>query len=98
MAGAKKGFGDAIKANPTNNGVIVLYADENTYDLERLVGFVEGGRNQIAELSALGSERIQVVFGGYRAVPQVELWVVPEGGSMPEFKADERSGSSAQSN
>src|SRR5687767_7274503 len=63
---ATKAFGDAVKAAPTNNGVIVLYADENYYDIERLMGFVEGGRNRIAEISGLGGERIQVVFGGYR--------------------------------
>ena len=95
---ARKGFGDAVKSQPTNNGVIVLYADENTYDVQRLMGFVEGGRNQIAELSGLGSERIQVVYGGYRSMPQVELWVIPEGGPMPEFKPDSRSESSGSEN
>jgi len=95
---ARKGFGDAVKSQPTNNGVIILYADENTYDVQRLTGFVEGGRNQIAERSGLGNERIQVVFGGYRAMPQVELWVIPEGGVMPEFKPDSRSESSSSEN
>lgn len=88
---AKKSFGDAVKASPTNNGVIVLYADENYYDVERLMGFIEEGRDRIAETSALGGEHIQVVFGGYRAVPQVELWVLPQGSPMPEFKTDNRS-------
>lgn len=90
-AWAKKAFGDAVKASPTTNGVIVLYADENYYDIERLMGFIEEGRNRVADMSALGGERIQVVFGGYRALPQVELWVVPQGSPMPEFKADDRS-------
>ena len=88
---ATKAFGDAVKASPTNNGVIVLYADENYYDVSRLMGFIEDGRNRVAEASALGGERIQVLFGGYRAVPQVELWVVPDGAAMPEFKPDDRS-------
>ena len=95
---ARKGFGEAVNAKPTNNGVIVLYADENTYDLERLMRFVEGGRDQIAELSGIGNERIPVVFGGYRAMPQVELWVIPEGGAMPEFKPDSRLESSGSGN
>ena len=88
---AKKVFGDAVKASPTNNGAVVLYADENYYDVERLMGFVEEGRNRIAETSGIQGDRIQVVFGGYRAVPQVELWVVPQGSPMPEFKTDDRS-------
>lgn len=88
---AKKAFGEAVKASPANTGIVVLYVDENYYDVARLMSFVEGGRDRIAEMSAVGGERIQVVFGGYRAVPQVELWVVPQGGPMPEFKTDDRS-------
>ncbi|MEP7148130.1 MAG: hypothetical protein ABI857_04545 [Acidobacteriota bacterium] len=88
---AKKAFGEAVNASPENTGVIVLYVDEYHYDVERLTRFVEEGRNRIAEMSNVGGERIQVVFGGYRAVPQVELWIVPPGGPMPEFKADDRS-------
>jgi hypothetical protein len=90
-AWAKKAFGEAVKANPTNSGVVVLYADENYFDIERLTRFVEEGRDRIAESAAIPGDRIQVVFGGYRAVPQVELWVVPQGGPMPEFKTDDRS-------
>jgi hypothetical protein len=90
-AWAKKAFGEAVKASPTNSGVIVLYADENYYDAEKLTRFVEEGRDRIAESAAIPGDRIQVVFGGYRAIPQVELWVVPQGGPMPEFKTDDRS-------
>ena len=54
------------------------------------MGFVEEGRNRIAENSTLQGDRIQVVFAGYRAAPQVELWVVPRGGPIPEFKAEDR--------
>jgi hypothetical protein len=88
---AKKAFGEAVKAAPTNNGVIVLYADENYFDVERLMGFVEEGRNRIATASVIPGDRIQVVFGGYRSAPQIELWVVPKGGPMPEFKTEDRS-------
>lgn len=90
-AWAKKAFGDAVKANPTNSGVIILYADDKYFDAERLTRFVEEGRDRIAESSAIPGNRIQVAFGGYRAVPQVELWVVPQGGPMPEFKTEDRS-------
>jgi hypothetical protein len=88
---AKKSFGDAVKADPTTDGVIVLYADENYYDLTRLMAFIEDGRSRIAKRSGIEGDRIQVVFGGYRGVPQVELWLVPEGAPMPEFRTDDRS-------
>jgi len=88
---AKKSFGDAVKADLTTYGVIVLYADEDYYDINSLMAFVEDGRSRIAKRSGIEGDRIQVVYGGYRGVPQVELWLVPEGGPMPEFRTDDRS-------
>ena len=95
---AKKSFGDAVKADPTTYGVIVLYADENYYDINSLMAFVEDGRSRIAKRSGIEGDRIQVVFGGYRGVPQVELWLVPEGAPMPEFRTDDRSKTSGSEN
>lgn len=94
---ARKSFGDAVKASPTATGVIVVYADENYYDVERLIRFVEEGRDTIAKKSEIGGERVQVVFGGYRGIPQVELWVVPEG-SAPLLKPEDRSKASEPEN
>jgi len=90
FAWVKKSFGDALKADPTTNGVIVLYADDNYYEAGRLMEFVERGRDMIAERSGVPGDRIQVVFGGYRSVPQVEYWLVTEGASVPEFKPEDR--------
>ena len=88
---AKKSFGDAVKASPTSHGVIVLYADENYFDTERLMAYIQEGRDRIAEASGAPGDRIQVVYGGYRSLPQVEMWVIREGETMPEFKPDDRS-------
>ena len=87
---AKRSFGEAIKAKPTNAGVIVLYADENYYDINSVMRFIEEGRSRIVTKSGVPADKIQVVFGGYRSVPQVELWIIPEGGPMPQFKTDDR--------
>jgi len=87
---ARPAFGDAVKASPTNTGVIIVYADENYYELDRLMAYVEEGRDKIAETSNIGGERVQVIFGGYRAAPQVEMWIVPQGGQMPELKPEQR--------
>ena len=90
FAWAKKSFGDALKADVKTNGFIVLYADDNYYDSGRLMEFVEQGRNMIAERSGVPGDRIQVVYGGYRSVPQVEYWIVSEGTSVPAFKPEDR--------
>ena len=89
-AWAKKSFGDALKADVRTTGFIVLYADDNYYDAGRLMEFVEQGRNLIAERSGIQGDRIQVVYGGYRGVPQVEYWIASEGVSVPEFKPEDR--------
>jgi hypothetical protein len=87
---AKKKFGEALKKDETVNGVFVLYADENYYDVGRLLGFIEEGRDRIAAHSEVDPARIQVVFGGYRGLAQVEFWVVAQGERMPDPKPEER--------
>lgn len=86
---ATKAFGDAVKSNAGSTGFIVLYADENYYDINSMMSFVEDGRNRIADSSGIGGEKIQVVFGGYRATPQIEMWVMPDG-SVPDFRPEQR--------
>lgn len=95
---ATKAFGDAVKGKSTNTGVIVLYADENYLDIHRLMAFIEEGRSRIASRSDIPTDRFQVVYGGYRAVPQVELWVLPAGAAMPQLKTDDRSKASEPEN
>jgi hypothetical protein len=34
FAWARQAYGDAVKASPTNTGVIVVYADDNYFDME----------------------------------------------------------------
>lgn len=95
---AKKSFGDALKSNPVANGVIVLYADENLYDIHAMIRYIEDGRARIAERSEVPADRIQVLFGGYRGAPQVEYWLIPNGAELPEFKPEDRSKASEPEN
>lgn len=87
---AKKKYGEALKKDETAQGVLVFYADENYYDIARLTSFVEEGRNRIAGNAEIEAGRIQVVFGGYRGLAQVECWIVPQGQNMPELKPEKR--------
>ena len=87
---AKKKYGDALAADPTATGYIVLYADENYYDIGRLNYFVDEGRGIIALESGIEPTRMQVIYGGYRGVAQVEMWIVPDGQQLPELKPESR--------
>lgn len=87
---ARKKFGDALAADPTATGIIILYADENYYDIGRLNAFVDEGRGKIAAASGIDPGRIQLMFGGYRGMAQVEMWIVPSGEQFPELKPESR--------
>ena len=93
---AKKKYGEALKKDETAQGVLVFYADENYYDIARLTSFVEEGRNRIAGNAEIDAGRIQVVFGGYRGLAQIECWIVPQGQNMPELKPEKRDTASSE--
>lgn len=87
---AKKKFGEALRKDETASGVLILYADENYYEVGRLLQFIEEGRDRVAANSEIDPARIRVVFGGYRGLAQVEYWVVAQGDNMPEPRPEER--------
>lgn len=87
---ARKKFGDVLVADPTATGAIVLYADESFYDIYRMLHLMDQGRDRLAIDGNFDPSRIQVIFGGYRGKAQVELWIIPEGMSLPEAKPEDR--------
>ncbi len=76
-------FGDAIAKRRAARGVIILYADDEYYDTTLLLRFIEQGRNRIAAGAKLPPDRIDVVYGGYKAGLKVEFWIVPNNGAPP---------------
>jgi len=87
---ADDGFGSEIARRKKASGVLMLYADDQYYDISRLEYFVEQGKNKIAKNSKIDVSRIQVIFGGYRDFVQAEFWIVPQDGEFPIAKPDER--------
>jgi hypothetical protein len=76
-------FAAAIKDRPGARGVVILYADDQFYDIARLQTFVEAGLGRMSHMTAPETS-IEVSFGGYRPQPEVEYYVVPAGGAQPE--------------
>jgi len=76
-------FGGLLAKRIDSTGVIILYADDQTYDIGRLMNFVEEGKTRLAKLSGIDPARISVRFGGYRDYPQVDHWIVPPHGKEP---------------
>ena len=87
---ADEKFGAAISADQKNTGVIILYADDQYYDINKLTKFVEEGRDKIAKASKLDPNQISVIFGGYRSFIQADFWVVPDGAGGPLPSPEDR--------
>lgn len=87
---ASKKYGEAVKADATATGTIIFYADETYYDLGRLEYFVGEGRDRLATDAGIEPARVQVIYGGYRGMAQVEMWVVPAGQQQPTPKPESR--------
>ena len=83
-------FGGLLTKRIDSTGVIILYADDQTYDIGRLINFVEDGKTRLAKLSEIDPARISIRFGGYRDYPHVDYWIVPLGGKEPVATPAER--------
>ncbi len=85
-----KKFPVEIAAKKGSNGVMIFYADDQYYDINKLQHFVDEGRDFLSAAGNLPAGRIQVLFGGYGANPYVEYYIVPKGSKPPEPNPEER--------
>jgi len=83
-------FADVIKNQKGAKGVIIFYADDAYYDVGRLQNLIEEGKRKIVEAGKISTEKIQVVYGGYRDTVQAEFWIVPKKGESPTPRPEER--------
>jgi hypothetical protein len=44
---------------------------------------IEGGQNLMVSKYGIQTNRIKTLFGGYRELTAIELWVVPPGATEP---------------
>lgn len=87
---ANETFGEMIKKQKGSSGVIIFYADDAYYDIGKLQSHIEDGKRRIAEAANISSDKIRVVFGGYRTQIEAEFWVVPKKGEFPKATPGER--------
>lgn len=84
-------FGDYLTKNPEMSGVIIYYADDEYYDLGKFSEFIQGGVSRITDTKKGAAGRINLIYGGYRSTPEVEYWVVPQNGKLPDPTPEARS-------
>jgi hypothetical protein len=76
-------FGEVLKNQQSSNGVLIFYADDEYFDIGKVKVEIRKGLQKIANNSKISSDRIKIVFGGYRDDITIEFWVVPNKGKRP---------------
>ena len=87
---ADVGVAKFIAERKGSTGVIIFYADDERYDIEKLRGLLETGRDRLAEQAGIKRKRLKIGFGGYRGGAEAEFWFVPAKGKAPRPKPEER--------
>lgn len=64
-------------------GYIIYYAQRDYGHLFKLEQIIERGQNLLVNKYGVPTDRIKVIFGGYKDWTTVELWVIPPGGEEP---------------
>lgn len=77
-------FGDVIKNQKDSRGIIIFYADDTRLDINKIKRHIEKGKQKIVKQSKIASDKVKVVYGGYRDIMQADFWIVPKNGMEPE--------------
>jgi hypothetical protein len=80
-----------LKKDAKFRAVLIFYADEESFDIEKSRQLVEGFLTKDFEAAGLDASRVKIVYGGYRERPEVEIWLLPaangvEPEPVPDFK------------
>ena len=83
-------FGKLLAKKEQSNGILIFYADDQTYDIAKIELRIKEGLQKLSKDSKLKVDRIKIVFGGYRSAMEVEFFVVPKMGKEPTPTPEER--------
>lgn len=83
-----KYFGDSLQKDSTLKGTIIYYADAEDYDLGKAQLLMQEELQKFAAKFEIDSNRITLVYGGYRNDDVIEYWIVPKGAKEPQPKPE----------
>lgn len=81
---------DFLNKHSEAKGLVIFYLDEDVFDLPAAREMVEKKLKDHAAKVKVDPARVEVIFGGYRRYPELELWALPVGGPNPELLPDEK--------
>ena len=71
---------DALTKEPESRAYLILYRSRNSYSLFRPWQL----SRYLIKMRGVSAGRVKAAYGGYRKVPMLELWIVPEGAADPK--------------
>lgn len=77
-----------LKRIKNSSGILFFYLDDSVYDVSKARQILERKMRETDGPEIYS--RVRIIFGGYRAEPEVERWEVIRGGIEPEPLPDER--------
>ncbi|HEY0544870.1 MAG TPA: hypothetical protein VGC91_05665 [Pyrinomonadaceae bacterium] len=87
---ASERYADAVKQEDGAQACIIYYADGEHIDLSEIQNIIERGKDILMEKYGLKADCFVTLYGGYRATPTIETWVVPANNSLPAPTPEQR--------
>lgn len=81
-------FGEFLKKNKNSIGVLIYYADKDQFDVGKITLHIERARKKLVKNSNLSPNQIQIFYGGYRSMIEVEYWVMTKNSGFPEVRPE----------
>jgi hypothetical protein len=76
-------FATILASDESSRGIVMFYADEAEYNIEKSRRVIVAGVADLAEKTKSDLSYVEIVFGGFRSSPQIEYWIVPQGAREP---------------
>lgn len=86
----KDNFAAAVKREKGSRGLIIYYADDQTFDTNKIYQHLFEGISKLSANARMSMSDFEIVFGGYRDNFECEMWIVPAKGKMPKLAPAER--------
>jgi hypothetical protein len=81
---------EVLSRDKTWRAVLIFYADKDEYDIQKSRQKIESLLQPYVKTSNLDLNHVKIIYGGYRANPEIESWIVNKNGIEPEPMPDEK--------
>ena len=84
-----KDFANALRSEPNSQGYFIIYTqfDKGAKRAQRVASIV---KKEMVKDYGIASRQIQIIYGGHREYPAMELWIVPKGAPLPKPTPERR--------